>query len=346
MKTAPAFILATVVAALPLRLDAQPSACTPHANSQGNRVDEAGFVPLGGIEQWVTVRGDDRDNPILLHVHGGPGIALSAFVAEFAPFDKAYTSVQWDQRGSGCTFGRYRDAPLDVTLDRLALDGVELAEYLHQRFAGRELIVLGHSFGTIVATEMVRRAPEQFAAYVGTGQFTSTRAHVEEQLAQLRVLATRNGDAQLAAELSRIGTLDSNSPARFGAVNRLLGPHMPPADGAFIQGLEARAAQAMTSAEIADWRNGRGASVGRLLPEVQRVDFLASVDRLEVPFVLIQGSADLITPTAPAITYFNRVQAPAKGLVVIDGAGHFPFITYTAEFLAALNRTARPLALR
>lgn len=193
MKTGFAVVLAVIAAALTPRLDAQPSSCTPHAQSQGKRVDEAGFVPLGGIEQWVTVRGDDGDNPILLHVHGGPGIALSAFVAEFAPFDKAFTSVQWDQRGSGCTFGRYRDAPLDVTLDQLALDGIELATYLHQRFPGRGLIVLGHSFGTIVATEMVRRAPHHFG-----------RNDRAERMAQHDEPATREALMQIRRELDAV----------------------------------------------------------------------------------------------------------------------------------------------
>ena len=55
----------------------------------------------------MTIRGDDRTNPILLHVHGGPGIAFSAFMTEFAPYEADFTVVQWDQRGAGCTFGRH-----------------------------------------------------------------------------------------------------------------------------------------------------------------------------------------------------------------------------------------------
>lgn len=346
MKIRLTFPLAVTVGALALRLDAQANACTPRSNSEGQRIEEAGFVTVGGIEQWVTVRGDERSNPLLLHVHGGPGFAFAAFVDEFAPYESDFTVVQWDQRGSGCTFGRNRDAASDVTLDRLARDGIELAGYLHDRFADRKIIVLGHSFGTIVATEMVRRVPEQFAAYVGTGQFASFSGSVEALFAHLRGVAATAGDAALAAELDQLGTLDSHSLQKFGGLNRLLSTRMPAVDAAFMQRLEPRAAELMTAEELADWQNGRRTSMGRLVPEVQRVDLVATVGRLEVPFILIQGSDDLNTPTAPAVAYFEGVEAPAKELVVIDGAGHFPHLTHTREYLAALVRTARPLALR
>ncbi len=319
---------------------AQPPACEPRSDSYGTRVDEARFIQLGKLEQWVTIRGDDTRNPILLHVHGGPGIAFSAFVAEFAPYEAAFTVVQWDQRAAGCTFGRHGQDTPDVTLDRLARDGIELAEYLEQRLPGASIIVLGHSFGSIVAMEMVRRSPEHFSSYVGTGQFASFAGTVDAQVAYMRERAA-DGDAQLIAQLDELGALDSRTLAKFGAVNRLLASRGPAVDAVFLQRLRSRAAEVMNSEELADWQEARSAAGARLVPELVGVDLFTAVDRLEVPFVVIQGRDDPNTPTNLASAFFAHVEAPDKKLVVIEGAGHFPHMTHTEEFLAALIGAVR-----
>jgi pimeloyl-ACP methyl ester carboxylesterase len=328
-----------VCCALSKTAEAQPTACTQSSSGDGARVEEAGFVPLGGIEQWVTIRGDDRRNPVLLHVHGGPGVAFSAFTAEFAPYEADFTVVQWDQRGAGCTFGRHGEATPELTLDRLARDGVELAAYLRGRLAGAQVIVLGHSFGSIVATEMVRRAPEHFALYVGTAQFTSFARTVDAQIALLR--ASAPGDAELSAQLDALAALDPQSLQRFGGVNRLLPSRMPAADVAFMQGLQSRAAQVMATKELADWQAGRQASAAALIQQVAGVDFFATAHRLEVPLIVIQGGSDFITPTDAARAYFGIVEAPAKELVIVEGAGHFAPLTHTPQFLSALRDYAR-----
>jgi pimeloyl-ACP methyl ester carboxylesterase len=321
---------------------AQIQACAPRASGDGNRVEEAAFVALGGIEQWITIRGDNRSNPVLLHVHGGPGVAFSAFIDEFAPYAAAFTVVQWDQRGAGCTFGRHGEMTPDVTLDQLAHDGVELAGWLRERFGGRKIVVLGHSFGSIVAVEMVRRAPEHFALYVGTGQFASFVRTVEAQIATLRQRAA--GDAALASQLDALAALDPQSLQTFGGVNRLVPSHMPAVDVAFMQGLPSRAGAVMAPEELADWQAGRQFSGPLLIQQVAGVDLFTTTRLFEVPIVVIQGRDDLNTPTDVARAYFEQIEAPAKELVIVDGAGHFAHVTHTPQFKAALLYHARRFA--
>ena len=120
--------------------------------------------------QWVTIRGADSANPVLLILHGGPGDILSLYVAEFAPYEKDFTVVQWDQRGAGRTYGRYGENTPDMSLSRVAADGVELAQYLRRRLAKKKVLALGHSRGTLIAIEMVKLEPDLFEAYIGAGQ--------------------------------------------------------------------------------------------------------------------------------------------------------------------------------
>jgi pimeloyl-ACP methyl ester carboxylesterase len=342
MKTRFAYVFLAMVGTVHLALaepvDAQPTACASRSSGDGARIDEASFVLLGGIEQWVTIRGDDRSNPVLLHVHGGPGFAFSAFTADFAPYEADFTLVQWDQRGSGCTFGRYGDATPELTVDRIVSDAIELAAQLRARFDNRKIVVLGHSFGSMVGIEMVRRAPEHFALYVGTAQLASFAGAVEAQLAYLRGLAA--GDADLAAQLDALVALDSQSLQKYVAVNRLLqgGGRLPAADIAWLRRLQARAAEVMAAKELADWQAGRQASGSRLITEIAGVDFFATTRRFEIPFVIVQGSDDVITPTSVARAYLEHIEAPAKQMIIIDGASHFPHLTHTEQFLAAVLR--------
>lgn len=350
MKTQFRFVLAVTITAAQIMLsactDAPPIACTNIQTSETNGIEEASFVRIGGIDQWVTIRGDDKRNPILLHVHGGPGVAFSAFTDEFAPYEKEFTVVQWDQRGSGCTFGRHGNATPEVTLDRMAEDGIELAAYLEDRLGDQKIIVFGHSFGSIVATEMVQRAPGMFAAYVGTGQFASFEGTVEAQLIYLREVADETDDADLIAELDAISTLDPQGLEQFFAIIRLINSHVPDDDAAWNQRMQSRPPEIMSAEELADWQAGRQASVDWLVPQVREVDLFSTALRLEVPYVVIQGSDDVFTPTETAIAYFEQVDAPSKKLIIVEGAAHFPHLTHTEQFLSALVRTARPFALR
>src|SRR3954466_8448407 len=118
-----------------------------YAITTPNGIDEARYVEVGGIQQWVTIRGEDRRNPVLLFLHGGPGDATNPWgFAGFRLWLKQFTVVQWDQRGAGRTFGRNRSAPATlITLDRMAQDGVELAEWLRASLGKDRIVVVGHS---------------------------------------------------------------------------------------------------------------------------------------------------------------------------------------------------------
>src|SRR6478672_7291952 len=98
-------------------------------------IDEAGYVNIEGIEQWVTIRGQDRTNPVLLFLHGGPGDVTNPWaLLKFAPWETYFTVVQWDQRSAGRTMRKTgRAVASTMTLDRTAQDGMGLTEYLRQR---------------------------------------------------------------------------------------------------------------------------------------------------------------------------------------------------------------------
>jgi len=135
-------------------------------------IDEGSFVKIGGIEQWITIRGQDRDNPVLLFLHGGPGDVTNPWsFALFAPWEKYFTVVQWDERGSGRTLRKSGPAVAPtITVDRMVQDGIELTEYLRKHLGKEKIIIVGHSFGSILGTRMAKARPDIFYGCVGTGQ--------------------------------------------------------------------------------------------------------------------------------------------------------------------------------
>jgi pimeloyl-ACP methyl ester carboxylesterase len=133
----------------------------PACRAPGQPVDEAGFVTIGGIPQWVLVQGRDCANPVVLILHGGPGNPNTPFAQTlFGGWAGEFTVVQWDQRGAGKTFGASRpteDEPL--TIEQMTRDGLAVAQHLTQRLGKRKLILMGGSWGSALAVHMLQARP-------------------------------------------------------------------------------------------------------------------------------------------------------------------------------------------
>lgn len=302
------------------------------------RIETAGYVPIGGIDQWITIRGDDDEKPVLLLVHGGPADAQSAFASAYAPYEQHFILVQWDQRGAGRTFAKLRDKTPDMTLERVVADGVEVAEQLHKRFPGRRLIVLGHSWGSIVATGMVQKRPDLFAAYVGTGQVASWAAGVNHQFDYLKTRARETNNTAMLASLEAIGRPDPMNITQYFTFSRPLRQHMNPSDTAWLTNLQALArANGETDETIAVASAGMTFSGQGFIQTMVREDLATTATRFRIPFCVVQGRHDHNTPTAAAKVYFDKVFAPLARFTVIEDAGHFALATHQAQVIEAIR---------
>jgi len=318
-----------------------------HADSTALGIDQTSFVPLGGIDQWINIRGDDRRNPVLLVVHGGPGEAQWPQAAHYRAWERRFTVVQWDQRGAGHTYGRYGAKTPDMTLDQVANDGVELAAYLCRTLGKSKIIVFGHSWGSTIAASMVVRRPELFAAYVGSGMVGSWKGQIKIKYDLALAKARAAGDIATVKELVASGPPDPNDADKVFGLNDRLFPLWAPSDAAWIKSLRAEAPRlrAAYPKDMKDFDEGFQFSIDKAVPDQIKVDLPATASRIGTAFFVIQGQGDLITPTADAVAYFNGVTAPYKKLVLIPDAGHFAFMTSPDAFLAALVDQVRPIAV-
>ncbi len=181
-------------------------------------VDESGFVPIGGIDQWIATQGRDADNPAIVYLHGGPGEAQSPFLEEFAQWERSFTVVNWDQRGSGKTYGKYGAATLamataEQAVETLTRDAIAVVEYAQRRLRKRKVILVGQSWGSILGLLAVKRRPDLFYAYVGTGFEVSWLLSTQARESWARSEAQRTGDR------ATLNALDAAAKAYVAAIH-------------------------------------------------------------------------------------------------------------------------------
>jgi len=311
-----------------------------YAVAPRNGIYEEKYVAIGGTEQWVTIHGSNRDNPVLLFLHGGPGDVTNPWTfVLFGRWQKHFTVVQWDQRGAGKTLRKTGPgvAPT-ITVDRMVQDGIELSEYLCARLLKPKIIILAHSFGSILGIHMARTSPETYHAYVGTGQVVDGSKNYTVAYGELLKFAHTAGNQEAVDDLTHVGPPPYSSGLGY-AVQRKWSNAFEGADE-FLPGTIglSLAAPGGSIQGVNDAADGEELSAERLVPQTQ--NFRATDLGLDfsVPMFFIQGAGDFTTPTALVRSYYESLSAPRKGFATIPNGGHFSVFIRSDRFLAELVR--------
>jgi pimeloyl-ACP methyl ester carboxylesterase len=338
-------LLVTALAALGYRACRQHLTAAQLVIRSPAGIAEGRFVELGGIRQWITIRGEDRANPVLLILAGGPGNSLVPLAPVFRGWERDFTVVQWDQRGAGKTYGANGRAEAPMTMDQMVSDGIELSRYLRDRLQPARLAVVGHSWGSMLGVLMVKAHPELYCAYVGTGQVVAKAE--KETILYAGLLEQLRADSDRAAitELEAVGPPPYRSEADLLVERRLSERY----DTAAERNLEATLrpvvlfAPAFSLADIWSLLQGQKYAGDALYEETLGYDARALGPDFGVPFVVIDGDHDRVTPADLALDYFAAVAAPRKVFVLLPGGGHSAILTMPERFLRSLDRYVRPL---
>lgn len=304
------------------------------------------FIDVFGIEQWISIRGHDRRNPVLLIV-SGPGVALSPMTPLFAEWEREFTIAQWDQPGAGATYAKNRatdSAPL--TLDRLTRDGLSIAAFVRDAVGVPAVGVLGISGGTIVGLRMMLARPASFSVYVGTGQFVDWHRQEARSYAMVLARARANHDSAAVSALEQIGPPPYADAAADAIKGKYAGALTPAEQTAFaavdpsvmaaIRTPPADATYVPAGLAAIDPRTASLAAYTQLRDEYQRFDARSLGTRFEMPIVFIQGELDAYSPTADVEEYASEIEAPSVAVAKIPGGGH-SCVFMTAAFLEQLR---------
>lgn len=314
-----------------------------------NGIEESMFVRIGGIDQWVQFRGGDRNNPVVLMLHGGPGSSYVPFTFAFRAWEQYFTIVQWDQRGAGKTLGRNDRGGSGMTIDRMAQDGIEVAEFICKRLHKKRVILLGHSWGTILGLPMVKRRPDLFYAYVGTGQIIDMPRNEKVTYDMVLERVRASGDKEAIKKLQDIGPPPYKDWGSWLVKQKLIAETAPAiADGIFLEENFYTAALFAPNYSLKDSYDFFAAiyySGTTLIVELMSYDARRLGSRFEKPMFFFQGESDVNTPTQLVEEYFPTIQAPQKELVLLKDCGHVAVWSKSDVFLKELVARVRPLAV-
>ncbi len=314
------------------------------------KIEEGQFVQIGNLVQWIQIRGENRDNPVLLILHGGPGIAFSALTPIFRTWEHSFTIVQWDQPGAGKTASRNGKAKNNhaLTIEGMVQDSIQVAEWVLRHLHQQKLILLGVSWGTVLGTTMVKRRPDLFWAYVGSGQFVdgipSQRASYELALERLR----ERGDVTTLQALQATGSPPYSDMKTFLAKQQAIGKvAMETTNGRRFPNMLSLAlfAPGYSLKDSYTWLFGSQLpSATKLHPEIMAYDARQLGTTFEIPLFFFQGTLDIYTPARPVEEYVATIQAPHKELQLWENEAHLTFLTNPEKILGELVARVRPLA--
>jgi pimeloyl-ACP methyl ester carboxylesterase len=317
--------------------------CLAGRSLAAEAINETGFVRIGGIDQWIAVQGQDRRNPLILYLHGGPGEAQSPFLEQFLPWQRDFTVANWDQRGAGKTFGRNGRATPDMTVDRMVEDITEIARTVSARFGQRKVILVGQSWGSLLGIYAIKHSPELFHAYVGTAQIVSIPATITDLARYARQKAVEAGDKATTDALDAAAALPE--PANLGAMRKASTKWAASeSDLSYTKMIDDfRGHAPYPAGDVADWVNGSKFSGNTVGPTMINMDMRTLGLDIPVPFFIAQGRDDHITGFEPARLYAEDLRAPKKAFVPIEG-GHYACFTNPRAFVGTLRDLVRPLA--
>lgn len=319
-------------------------------------VQELKPVEINGIRQWISVRGNDRRNPVLLYIHGGPGAAeMVESYGYQRPWEDFFTVVQWDQRGAGKTYASNMPETMvpGMTIDGMVGDAEEMIRYLRKTYAKQKIFVLGHSWGSVVGAEIARRHPEWLHAYIGAGQIAdmreSERIGYQWALAQARAEGNRKAIQDLEGLAPYPGTKGQLTIERIGAQRKWLMYYGGLAWGRKnFDAFDAarKLSPEYSNEEVVAIDKGSLFSLQYLLPPLETISFAKQKTRLECPFFLFNGRHDYSTSHEVAAEWFANVSAPAKKMFWFENSAHMMMQEQPGLFLMHLVNDVRPLAVR
>lgn len=301
-------------------------------------------VELSGSRQWVTIRGQDRTNPVLLFLAGGPGGSeLSSTRLHLGALEEHFVVVNWDQPGAGKSYGA---VDIDtLTPDRYRADAYALIEHLRARFETDKVYLMGESWGTILGIWLVRDYPDLFHAYVGSGQMVNTTENDQMgyELA-LRYLAEQG-------RTGRLETLRKNGPppytegnliftyaAYLDVLNRYMAPRAPGEGGNHDILIDAIFAPEYGLWDKVNWVRGLIEVFNAVYPQLADLDLTQQAAELRVPVYFFVGRHDVNAMTSLVERYYAELEAPHKEWVWFERSGHTPLYEEPGKWVAETVR--------
>ncbi|MBW6498709.1 MAG: alpha/beta hydrolase [Bacteroidales bacterium] len=303
-------------------------------------------ISLGGVDQYLIIRGANQNNPVMLFLHGGPGSPEYAFMKEFNPYlENDFVMVYWEQRGAGKSWSK-NIPPESMTLEQMISDTRELSEYLATRFGKEKIFVMGHSWGSFLGILTAYQYPELFHAYFGIGQVANQYRAEKVSFEWVKEQARKNNDNKAIETLESLKFPDlqadtdawkaflmpeRNFVMRYGGgVTRELKSMVPLVKIVFTT-------REYTFSDKMNFMKGSMFSLEHLWLDVVNTNLFNTIYSMQVPVYIFQGVFDYQTPYVVAREFFEQLKAPQKEFFTFEKAAHSPLFEEVERFNGLIN---------
>ena len=307
-------------------------------NTPANSIAELTELELNGRKQWISMRGWDKNAPVLLFLAGGPGgTQMAAVRHELAELEKHFVVVNWDQPGSGKSY--YAEKTQNITVDTYIQDGYALTEYLKDRFSQEKIYLIGESWGSALGIFLVDKYPQSYHALIGTGQMIDFAETERMDYTKAMEIAENNGDTALVKKLKANG-----EPPYYGkhvtwksaVYLNYLSSYM--ARNPDIQNPGYNTLRDIGSSEYGlldkiNFFRGVINTFNDVYQQLYDIDLRADYTKLDVPVYFFLGRHDVNAPVGLVEEYERVLNAPDKGIIWFEHSGHSPWINERDKFI-------------
>jgi pimeloyl-ACP methyl ester carboxylesterase len=312
-------------------------AYTPPISSAPGHVSVASLekIKLGGVDQYILIRGRSVSNPVVLFLHGGPGMPMMYLAHKFQrPLEEAFTVVQWDRRGAGKSYDP--SLPADIRVSQEISDTRDLVNLLRKRFHQQRIYLVGHSYGSYLGMLVIKRYPRLFKAYVGIGQMACSNSQsraIQDRWIRQQAIASNNAEA--------LNEVNSERPYDREQWLFQFGGELHGATSFIPLILIGLGAPEYTFTDAMNVRKGVTFTHKHMKYDVIRGALMDSVKSVGIPVYFFTGRYDETDPYQCTVRYFELIHAPRKALIWFDHSAHFPFLEEPSGFASELEKIAR-----
>lgn len=337
-------MLILVVLGIILIAFSQLMTATPKIDKE-NSIAELRKVQLNGRKEWVSIRGENRNKPLLLFLAGGPGGSqLAATRYELAELEKDFVVVNWEQPGSGKSYSAIPKKQL--TPEVYVQDGTALVRSLLKEFRQEKVYLVGESWGSALGIFMAKEQPELYHAFMGTGQMVAFEETEKIDYALAMKLAKENGDQKVVDSLQKNGTppyygksVTTKSAVYLNYLSQRMARN-PEIQNPGFQTIRDLSAKEYGILDKVNYLRGILQTFNQVYPQLYEIDLRKDYAKLDIPVYFLLGKHDLNAPRSLAEDYYDKLAAPEKEIIWFEHSGHNPWINEREHFAEVVQQIA------
>ena len=308
------------------------------------------FIEIGGINQYINIRGNNTDSPIILFLHGGPGSPMTSLILGYqAEWEDTFTIVNWDQRNAGKTYTKNNFSQVFSTLnfEQILNDTWELTQHIKERFNKDKIIIMGHSWGSIIGSALVQRHPEAFLAFISVSQVVNS---IESERIGINILLEMANNANNTKDITAINNL-LPYPSNFDSdITKFEEIHKLRLKYGLVDGMSRSIMNLSLRSPYYSLRDNLYFLKNMLKIQKPLYEYLYTFDirdfgnSYEIPLFYLIGENDVLLYNL-AREFFEEIEAPLKKFITIPETGHLPMLDAPKGFTKILVEKIAPLII-